>query len=52
MNDNQTTPQPSNCVCWFCKKPGATIRTEPQPPDNEAWWFHPACYWELQDMLY
>ena len=39
-------------ICWWCKKPGANIRTEPQSPDNEAWWFHKDCYWKLQEVLY
>ncbi len=39
-------------VCWFCKKPGATIQTVPQAPDWEEWWFHSDCYWKLQDVLY
>jgi len=39
-------------ICWMCKKGGATIRTRPQPPDNEEWWFHEKCYWNLQDILY
>lgn len=39
-------------VCWLCKKTNPTIRTKPQPPDNEEWWFHEKCYLELQDILY
>lgn len=37
--------------CWLCEKPGATMPTKPQPPDNTEWWFHPPCYWELQALL-
>lgn len=47
-----TLPRVFSSVCWMCKKPDATIRTEPQPPDNQEWWFHPKCYWKLQDVLY
>lgn len=35
-----------------CKETGATIRTEPQSPDWEAWWFHRDCYWKMQEILY
>lgn len=39
-------------MCWLCKQPGATIETEPEPPDMEAWWFHPECHKKLQAILY
>lgn len=38
--------------CWLCKKEGATVRTKPEPPDYQEWWLHPACYSELQTILY
>ena len=38
--------------CWLCTKVGATIRTKPEPPDYEVWWFHADCYWQFQELLY
>jgi hypothetical protein len=45
------TKEPETSTCWWCKQLGATIRTAPQPPDNEEWWFHEECYWELQAVM-
>jgi hypothetical protein len=50
--DEEPKKEEKEGICWLCKQPGANIRTEPQAPDWEAWWFHKDCYWKLQEILY